>query len=212
VNAEQGTHGPLAAALLLVMARDKTLGCLAGRRMTELGFKIVSGGTDNHLILVDLKPNGIDGARVQQVRLGAWGLKGTPPPAPPTHPHKHLPVSCFPPVLPKLLLVPGFAMGLDASMRMWALVLGAAAEAQAPQAALKFAGCAARAIIYFMESLPIELGQQAEGGLQARLMCANLCPCWASTPTRKVYPASQHDFFVTSANSFLTKMCRFWTW
>ena len=35
--------------------------------MTELGFKIVSGGTDNHLILVDLKPNGIDGARVQQV-------------------------------------------------------------------------------------------------------------------------------------------------
>ncbi len=25
------------------------------------------GGTDNHLILVDLKPNGIDGARVQGV-------------------------------------------------------------------------------------------------------------------------------------------------
>ena len=36
-------------------------------RLTELGYKIVSGGTDNHLILVDLKPNGIDGARVQQV-------------------------------------------------------------------------------------------------------------------------------------------------
>lgn len=34
--------------------------------MTELGYKIVSGGTDNHLILVDLKPAGIDGARVQQ--------------------------------------------------------------------------------------------------------------------------------------------------
>ncbi len=34
-------------------------------RLTELGYKIVSGGTDNHLILVDLKPNGIDGARVQ---------------------------------------------------------------------------------------------------------------------------------------------------
>lgn len=37
------------------------------KRMSELGYKIVSGGTDNHLILVDLKPNGIDGARVQQV-------------------------------------------------------------------------------------------------------------------------------------------------
>ena len=36
-------------------------------RMSELGYKVVSGGTDNHLILVDLKPSGIDGARVQQV-------------------------------------------------------------------------------------------------------------------------------------------------
>lgn len=41
--------------------------------MSELGYKIVSGGTDNHLILVDLKPNAIDGARVQQV--GAGGLR-----------------------------------------------------------------------------------------------------------------------------------------
>lgn len=37
------------------------------KRMVELGYSIVSGGTDNHLILVDLKPNAIDGARVQQV-------------------------------------------------------------------------------------------------------------------------------------------------
>ena len=37
------------------------------RRLTELGYTIVSGGTDNHLILVDLKPSGIDGARVQTV-------------------------------------------------------------------------------------------------------------------------------------------------
>jgi glycine hydroxymethyltransferase len=36
-------------------------------RMTELGYTIVSGGTDNHLMLVDLKPNGVDGARVQTV-------------------------------------------------------------------------------------------------------------------------------------------------
>mmetsp|Transcript_29782 Transcript_29782/g.75857 ORF Transcript_29782/g.75857 Transcript_29782/m.75857 type:complete len:495 (-) Transcript_29782:603-2087(-) len=37
------------------------------KRLQELGYTIVSGGTDNHLILVDLKPNGIDGARVQTV-------------------------------------------------------------------------------------------------------------------------------------------------
>ena len=28
---------------------------------------LVSGGTDNHLVLLDLKPSSIDGARVQQV-------------------------------------------------------------------------------------------------------------------------------------------------
>ena len=33
--------------------------------MVELGYGVVSGGTDNHLILVDLKPMGVDGARVQ---------------------------------------------------------------------------------------------------------------------------------------------------
>ena len=36
-----------------------------GARMVELGYGVVSGGTDNHLILVDLKPSGVDGARVQ---------------------------------------------------------------------------------------------------------------------------------------------------
>lgn len=36
-------------------------------RLQKLGYSIVSGGTDNHLILVDLKPSGIDGARVQTV-------------------------------------------------------------------------------------------------------------------------------------------------
>ncbi len=36
-------------------------------RLLELGYTLVSGGTDNHLVLVDLKPSGIDGARVQQV-------------------------------------------------------------------------------------------------------------------------------------------------
>ncbi|MEW5297350.1 MAG: hypothetical protein WDW38_006183 [Sanguina aurantia] len=36
-------------------------------RLQEHGYHIVSGGTDNHLILVDLKPSGIDGARVQSI-------------------------------------------------------------------------------------------------------------------------------------------------
>eukprot|EP00218_Dolichomastix_sp_CCMP3274_P007671 CAMPEP_0170137724 /NCGR_PEP_ID=MMETSP0033_2-20121228/4369_1 /TAXON_ID=195969 /ORGANISM="Dolichomastix tenuilepis, Strain CCMP3274" /LENGTH=514 /DNA_ID=CAMNT_0010373619 /DNA_START=562 /DNA_END=2106 /DNA_ORIENTATION=+ len=36
-------------------------------RMGELGYTLVSGGTDNHLILVDLRPMGVDGARVETV-------------------------------------------------------------------------------------------------------------------------------------------------
>jgi glycine hydroxymethyltransferase len=36
-------------------------------RLQQYGYKIVSDGSDNHLILVDLKPMGIDGARVQIV-------------------------------------------------------------------------------------------------------------------------------------------------
>jgi glycine hydroxymethyltransferase len=32
-----------------------------------LGYNIVSGGTDNHLVLVDLKSKGVDGARVERV-------------------------------------------------------------------------------------------------------------------------------------------------
>eukprot|EP00959_Pyramimonas_sp_CCMP1952_P002034 41643-Pyramimonas_sp.AAC.2 len=36
-------------------------------RLVEHGYKLVSGGTDNHLVLVDLKPSEIDGARVEWV-------------------------------------------------------------------------------------------------------------------------------------------------
>ncbi|KAG2429396.1 hypothetical protein HYH02_014053 [Chlamydomonas schloesseri] len=36
-------------------------------RLQQHGYKIVSDGTDNHLVLLDLKPAGIDGARVQTV-------------------------------------------------------------------------------------------------------------------------------------------------
>merc|ERR1719422_2468694 len=39
-----------------------------GEVMAERGYKVVSGGTDNHLILVNLKASkGIDGARVENV-------------------------------------------------------------------------------------------------------------------------------------------------
>ena len=37
------------------------------KRMQSLGYTVVSGGTDTHLILVDLNPQLIDGSRVQQV-------------------------------------------------------------------------------------------------------------------------------------------------
>ncbi|KAH0894768.1 hypothetical protein HID58_057197 [Brassica napus] len=36
-------------------------------RLVELGFKLVSGGSDNHLVLVDLRPLGMDGARVEKI-------------------------------------------------------------------------------------------------------------------------------------------------
>ncbi len=44
------------------------------RRLQAHGYKVVSDGTDNHLVLVDLKPAGIDGARVQTLldQVGRW--------------------------------------------------------------------------------------------------------------------------------------------
>jgi len=32
-----------------------------------MGYTLVSGGSDNHLLLLDLRPQGIDGARVEKV-------------------------------------------------------------------------------------------------------------------------------------------------
>ena len=46
-----------------------------------LGYTIVSGGTDNHLVLLDLKPQGVDGARVERILelVGVASNKNTVP-------------------------------------------------------------------------------------------------------------------------------------
>ncbi|KAK1762593.1 serine hydroxymethyltransferase [Phialemonium atrogriseum] len=46
-----------------------------------LGYSLVSGGTDNHLVLADLKPQGIDGGRVERVLelVGVAANKNTVP-------------------------------------------------------------------------------------------------------------------------------------
>jgi glycine hydroxymethyltransferase len=46
-----------------------------------LGYSIVSGGTDNHLILADLKPHGVDGGRVERILelVGVAANKNTVP-------------------------------------------------------------------------------------------------------------------------------------
>lgn len=36
-------------------------------QLQQRGYHLVSGGTDNHLLLVDLRPNGMDGARAEKV-------------------------------------------------------------------------------------------------------------------------------------------------
>jgi len=41
--------------------------------LTERGFRIVSGGTDNHLMLVDLRPKGITGKKAENL-LGEAGI------------------------------------------------------------------------------------------------------------------------------------------
>merc|ERR1711864_49868 len=53
------------AVLLNAQAFAKRLG--DSKDKGGLGYTIVSGGTDNHLVLIDLKPQGVDGARVERV-------------------------------------------------------------------------------------------------------------------------------------------------
>uniref|UniRef100_A0A7S0RZ78 Serine hydroxymethyltransferase n=1 Tax=Chlamydomonas leiostraca TaxID=1034604 RepID=A0A7S0RZ78_9CHLO len=46
-----------------VLSNSKALAAGLAKR----GFKLVSGGTDNHIVLVDLRPKGVDGSRVERV-------------------------------------------------------------------------------------------------------------------------------------------------
>ncbi|CRG90460.1 glycine hydroxymethyltransferase [Talaromyces islandicus] len=52
-----------------VLANAQALAQRLGNSVKDggLGYNIVSGGTDNHLVLVDLKNRGVDGARVERV-------------------------------------------------------------------------------------------------------------------------------------------------
>lgn len=67
------------AVLLNAQAFAKRLG--DSKDKGGLGYTIVSGGTDNHLVLVDLKPQGVDGARVERVLelVGVASNKNTVP-------------------------------------------------------------------------------------------------------------------------------------
>lgn len=54
------------------MFREYSLQILKNARamadaLLERGYSLVSGGTDNHLVLVDLRPKGLDGARAERV-------------------------------------------------------------------------------------------------------------------------------------------------
>lgn len=50
-----------------VLLNAKALAQRLGKGDGGLGYNLVSGGTDNHLILVDLRDRGIDGARLERV-------------------------------------------------------------------------------------------------------------------------------------------------
>jgi glycine hydroxymethyltransferase len=66
-----------------VLANAKALAQRLGETKEKggLGYKLVGGGTDNHLILADLKPQGIDGSRVERVLelVGVAANKNTVP-------------------------------------------------------------------------------------------------------------------------------------
>lgn len=66
-----------------VLENAKSLAARLGESKASggLSYNIVSGGTDNHLVLVDLKDKGIDGARVERILelVGVAANKNTVP-------------------------------------------------------------------------------------------------------------------------------------
>ncbi len=60
-----------------------------GDALTERGYRLVAGGTDNHLVLIDLRPRGISGERAENA-LAAAGLFANRNPLPfeNTHPNR----------------------------------------------------------------------------------------------------------------------------
>ncbi|KAI4123964.1 MAG: hypothetical protein LQ338_005041 [Usnochroma carphineum] len=66
-----------------VLLNAKSLADRLGKPKEQggLGYTIVSGGTDNHLVLADLKDKGVDGARVERVLelVGVASNKNTVP-------------------------------------------------------------------------------------------------------------------------------------
>ena len=66
-----------------VLLNAKALAARLGNAKDKggLGYTVVSGGTDNHLVLIDLKDRGIDGARVERVLelVGVASNKNTVP-------------------------------------------------------------------------------------------------------------------------------------
>ncbi|PFH60726.1 hypothetical protein XA68_10482 [Ophiocordyceps unilateralis] len=72
-------HAYQVQVLANAKAFAKRLGEVKGKG--GLGYSLVSGGTDNHLVLADLKPNGIDGGRVERVLelVGVAANKNTVP-------------------------------------------------------------------------------------------------------------------------------------
>merc|ERR1719313_2634014 len=57
------TISALATGLKQVMSNSQAFAA----RFQELGYDLVSGGTDNHLLLINLNPKGVDGSRVERV-------------------------------------------------------------------------------------------------------------------------------------------------
>ncbi|KID66928.1 uncharacterized protein G6M90_00g070250 [Metarhizium brunneum] len=72
-------HAYQSQVLANAKAFAKRLGEAKGKG--GLGYSLVSGGTDNHLVLADLKPHGVDGGRVERVLelVGVAANKNTVP-------------------------------------------------------------------------------------------------------------------------------------